>query len=377
MKIKRFYHDLGSFLTPNKALVIYGSRRAGKTTLLKDYLAGTPFKYKLDSGDNLKTRHILGSDDFDQIREYAAGYELIAIDEAQRIPRVGQGLKILVDQIPGIRIIATGSSSFELSGQVGEPLTGRKTTLSLFPVAQLELASLYNRHELKEGLAEQLVFGSYPEVIVAPTPAKKSLLLEELIHSYLLKDILELERVKGSKVLLDLLRLVAFQTGHEVSLSELGSQVGLDTKTVARYLDLLEKSFVLFNLRGFNRNLRKEVTKKSKYYFVDNGIRNAVISNFNAVDIRNDMGSLWENFIVIERLKRRTYGQIYANPYFWRTWDQKEIDLVEERGGNLYAYECKWGAKRMNSKNRQAWLEIYPDSETHVVSPENYLNFVL
>lgn len=377
MKIERFYHDLGSYLVPNKVLIIYGPRRVGKTTLLQDYLAKTSFKYKLDSGDNIKTRHILGSEDFDQIREYASGYELIAIDEAQRIPGVGQGLKILVDQIPGIRIIATGSSSFELSGQVGEPLTGRKTTLTLFPLAQLELASLHNRHELKERLPEQLIFGSYPDVVTAPTFAKKASLLEELMGAYVLKDILELEQVKGSRVLLDLLRLIAFQVGHEVSLSELGSQLHLDTKTVARYLDLLEKSFVLFNLRGFSRNLRKEVTKKSKYYFVDNGIRNAVISNFNPIDVRNDVGPLWENFIVMERLKRRVYGSIYANPYFWRTWDRKEIDLVEEREGKLYAYECKWGTKGLSPKNRRAWLEAYPDSEVKVIDRENYLDFLL
>lgn len=376
MKIKRFYQDLGSYLNPGKVLVLYGPRRAGKTTLLQDYLATTSFKYKLDSGDSLKTRHILGSEDFGQIREYAAGYELIAIDEAQRISGVGQGLKILIDQVPGIQVIATGSSSFELSGQVGEPLTGRKTTLTLFPAAQLELAFAHNQHELKEQLAERLVFGSYPEVVTASSHTIKTTLLEELLHFYLLKDILELERVKGSKALLDLLRLVAFQVGQEVSLSELGSQVGLDTKTVGRYLDLFEKSFVLYNLRGFSRNLRKEVTKKSKYYFLDNGIRNAVISNFNPIDARNDMGASWENFIITERLKRRTYQTVYANSYFWRTWDQYEVDLVEEREGKLFGYECKWGIKNVNPKNRHAWLKAYPGSDIQVIDQNNFLDFV-
>lgn len=375
MKIRRYYDNLDSYLEPNKALVIFGPRRVGKTTLLNGFLDTTTLRYKLDSGDNIKVQHVVGSQDFENIREYAAGYELIAIDEAQRIPFIGQGLKIMVDQIPGIRIIVTGSSSFELSGQIGEPLTGRKTTLTLFPIAEMELTDRFNRHEIRERLPERLVFGSYPEVMTAAARADKTRILEELVHSYVLKDILELERVKGSKVLLDLLRLIAYQVGNEVSLSELGAQTGLDTKTVARYLDLLEKSFVLFNLRGFSRNLRKEVTKKSKYFFYDVGVRNAVISNFNVVEERDDIGALWENFIMLERLKMRSYRGIYGNPYFWRTWDHKEIDLVEEREGKLFGYECKYsGASGKNMKN---WRTAYPGAEFATIAKENYLDFIL
>lgn len=374
MKIKRFYENLGSFLKPNKVLVLFGPRRVGKTTLLKDFLAGTRLKYRLDSGDNIKIQQVLSSEDFDQIREYAAGYELIAIDEAQRIPRVGTALKILVDEIPGIQIIATGSSSFELSGQVGEPLTGRKTTLTLFPIAELELARHYNRQELRATLSERLVFGAYPEIATAGARADKARILEELVHSYLLKDILELERIKGAKILLDLLRLIAYQTGSEVSLSELGAQIGADTKTVGRYLDLFEKSFVLVNLRGFSRNLRKEVTKKSKYYFIDTGIRNAVISNFNELPARNDIGALWENFVVIERMKMRAYRARYANQYFWRTWDHKEVDLVEEREGKLFGYEAKY--EGAGGKNKRAWIAAYPEAEFEAVNKDNYLDFI-
>src|SRR3989338_1314640 len=375
MKIKRFYEDLNSYFEQNRALIILGPRRVGKTTLLNDFLTRTSLRYKLDSGDNMKTQHVLGSQDFAEIREYAAGYELIAIDEAQRIPAIGQVLKIIVDQIPGTRVIVTGSSSFELSGQVGEPLTGRKTTLTLFPVAALELANHYNRHELEEHMPEQLVFGSYPEVITAVARSDKARILEELLNSYVLKDILELERVKGSKTLFDLLRLVAYQLGSEVSLSELGTQLGIDTKTVGRYLDLLEKSFVLFNLRGFSRNLRKEVTKKSKYFFYDLGIRNATISNFNAVSDRNDVGALWENFVILERLKKRSYHRIYANKYFWRTWDHHEVDLVEEREGRIFGYECKHSRTAgEGAKVRQAAV---PDGAFEVISRENYLDFIL
>jgi len=244
----------------------------------------------------------------------------VILDEAQKIPNIGQGLKILVDQIPGIKIIATGSSSFELAGQVGEPLTGRKTTLTLYPVSHLELAQLYNPHEIKEKLGEWLVFGAYPEVVTTEGKSEKARLLEELVHSYLLKDLLELEKVKSSKIVLDLLRLLAFQVGNEVSLSELGQQLGIDYKTVARYLDLFEKSFVIISVRGFSRNLRKEVTKKCKYYFYDNGIRNAVISNFNGLELRNDLGSLWENFLFFDSISDSggnrdvfcVFGQLFA-----------------------------------------------------------------
>ena len=375
MKIPRYYQNLASYIKPKKALIIYGPRQVGKTTLVEDFLAKIKLKYKLDSGDSLKTQNTLGSADFDAIKEYAHGYELIAIDEAQKIAGVGQGLKIMVDQIPGIKIIATGSSSFELAGQVGEPLTGRKTTITLYPVSQLELEKLFNRHELKEKLPEWLIYGGYPEVVAAADKKEKARLLEEIVQSYLLKDILELERIKSSKLLLDLLRLLAFQVGSEVSLSELAGKLGLDYKTVARYLDLFEKSFVIYNLRGFSRNLRKEITRKSKYYFIDNGVRNAIISNFNSLELRDDLGALWENFLFVERLKKCSSKEIYANRYFWRTWEQKEVDLVEERDGKLYGYEFKWDGKK--KKAPREWLETYPEASYEVIDKNNYLEFLL
>lgn len=375
MLIPRFYQNLDKYLKPNEALIIFGPRQAGKTTLLNGFLSKTRLKYKLDSGDNIRTQQILGSQDFKQILDYAGNYELLALDEAQKIPNIGMGLKILVDQVPGIRIIATGSSSFELAGQVGEPLTGRKRTITLFPLSQSELADIYNRHELKENLPEWLILGSYPAVVTAKLKNDKIAVLEEIANSYLLKDVLELERVKGSKVLLDLLRLIAFQIGSEVSYSELGVQLGINSKTVTRYLDILEKAFVIFNLRGFSRNLRKEITKKSKYYFYDNGIRNAVISNFNDLEMRDDIGKLWENFLVSERLKTQNYKSIYANNYFWRTWDQKEIDWLEEREGKLFAFEFKW--KEDKKKAPKEFLKNYPDSKFQIVNRDNYLDFLI
>jgi len=227
---------------------------------------------------------------------------------------------------------------------------------------------------LRRRLDEYLIFGSYPEALKSEAASDKKKVLEELVGSYLLKDILELEKVKSSKILLDLLRLLAFQVGSEVSLSELARQLGIDSKTVARYLDLFEKSFVIFNLRGFSRNRRKEITSKSKYYFFDNGIRNAIIANFNPLNIRDDIGKLWENFLVVERLKKQSYHQIYSNNYFWRTWEQKEIDWVEERDGKLFGYEFKWKGK--SRRTLSAWTDSYPEAALEIIDNENYLDFV-
>jgi len=375
MHIKRKYHNIINFIEPNKILVIYGPRQAGKTTLIKDSLKNCKLKFRMDTGDNIIVRNILSSQDADSIIKYVEGYDLFIVDEAQKIPRIGESLKILIDQRPDLKIIVTGSSSFELAGQVGEPLTGRKKTLTLFPISQAELSYHYPPQELKEKLKEMLVFGSYPDVVTAKTIEKKKIILEELTNSYLLKDILEFDRIKNSKVLLDLLRLLAFQIGSEVSLTELGQKVGLDHKTVARYLDILEKTFVLYNVRGYSRNLRKEIVKKSKYYFYDNGIRNTLIANFNDLNLRNDIGELWENFIFIERMKKRNYNKIYANVYFWRTWDKEEIDIVEERDGKLFGFECKVSDKKVKIPN--LWKNAYPESEFQVITKKNYLDFII
>ncbi|MEW6586508.1 MAG: ATP-binding protein [Nitrospirota bacterium] len=373
--IKRTY-QLGQLVRPNKVLIIYGPRRVGKTTLLEDFLAHTPLKFKLDSGDNVRTQNILSSQDFSSILEYAAGYDLIAIDEAQQIPNVGMGFKIIVDQIPNIQVIATGSSSFDLAGATGEPLTGRKTTIALYPIAQQELLSIHNRHELREKLEDFLIFGSYPEIITAQTLRERISALEEIVNSYLLKDVLALERIKGSKVLLDLLKLLAFQVGSQVSLNELASQIKLDVKTVGRYLDIFEKAFIIRRVGGFSRNLRKEIVSKAKYYFLDNGIRNAVVSQFNPLASRNDIGILWENFIAVERIKKCAYQNIYGSTYFWRTYDGQEIDMIEEREGRLFGYEFKWSEKP-KAKIPKDWAKTYSNAEYSVITTENYLEFVL
>ena len=371
--LKRFY-DLNNYVRMGKVLLLYGARQVGKTTLLNKYLASCGKKYKLDSGDNIRIQQVLASQDFDQIKQYAQGYDLIAIDEAQQIPFIGRALKIIVDNIPGVIVIATGSSSFRLAREVGEPLTGRKRTIVLYPLSQIELKEYHNKFELKEHLEEYLIYGLYPEVLTSESRVEKRVILDDLVNSYLLKDVLALERVKSSKVLLDLLKLLSFQIGNLVSLNELATQLRIDIKTVARYIDLLENAFVIVSVSGYSRNLRKEITSKNKYYFLDVGIRNAVISQFNEISNRNDIGQLWENFIVVERLKKRIYQNIQGSSYFWRTYSGHEIDIVEEGSGKISAFECKWQDKKIRVPKE--WSEKYPDASLEVISQDNYLDFI-
>ncbi len=376
MLFKRYYQELEKYLEANKVLVIYGPRRVGKTTLVDQFLKKTKMHYRLDTGENLDIQKVLSSRNFDLIKDYVSDYELIVIDEAQYIPNVGLGLKIIVDQFPGIKIIATGSSSFDLSGQVGEPLVGRKWILNLYPLSQLELAKEYSRFDLKNKLEEFLIFGGYPTVITAKTKKLKRKTLEELSQSYLLKDLLSLEQVKSPQTIVDLLKLLAFQVGNEVSLNELATQLLIDVKTVDRYLDLLEKTFVIFSLRPYFMNLRKTVRSKRKYYFYDLGIRNAVISQFNSLDLRNDTGQLWENFLAMERLKTQKYKEMFTNNYFWRTWEGEEVDWAEERNGILHGFEFKWGSggKINQPKN---WNKTYQKTTFKVIDRDNYLDFLL
>jgi uncharacterized protein len=313
--------------------------------------------------------------DFDQIKAYAEGYELIAIDDAQEIPNIGKGLKILVDQIPNLYVIATGSSSFQLSQNAGEPLMGRKNTLTLFPLAQLELRHEYNEFELKEKLSDFLIFGSYPDVILAKTKNEKIMILKELVESYLLKDVLSHEQLKGSQVCFHLLKLLAFQIGQLVSQSELATQLHIDVKTVGKYLDILQKAFVIYKLSSFSKNLRKEISTRSKYYFVDTGIRNGIISQFNDFSNRNDFGQLFENFILIERIKKHSYENFSGEHYFWRTYDGQEIDFIETENNSLSAYECKSSPKKMVKPKE--WEKNYPHGSFQMISTENYLPFIL
>ncbi len=373
--IPRIY-NLKKLLKPNKVIAIFGPRRSGKTTLVKEYLKETPFRYRYDTGDNIAIHEVLGSQRLDVLQEYIGDNELIVIDEAHLIPNIGMNLKIMVDNIPNIRIIITGSSSFDLANQIGEPLVGRKSTYLLYPISFLELKPLLTGFEFEKLLEKVLVYGSYPEVMSKMSKNERVQALSEITNSYLFKDILIFEGLKNSAILLNLLRLIAFQIGSEVSLSELGSSLGIDKKTVGRYLHLLEQTYIITPLRPYFMNRRKSVIKKNKYYFLDLGVRNTIVGNFNSISQRNDIGALWENFLVIERLKKQAYKPMYANNYFWRTWEQKEVDWVEMRDGKLFGYEFKWNPKA-KSKNKAAWLSAYPkEAVFEVVSQNNFKDFV-
>ncbi|HMQ00972.1 MAG TPA: ATP-binding protein [Cyclobacteriaceae bacterium] len=373
--ISRFFSDLSSRLQPNKVLVIYGPRRVGKTTLIENFLNETKLRYRYDSGENIEVQHVISSSDFGLIKEYCQGYELIVIDEAQNIPQVGKGLKIIVDQVPNIHVLVTGSSSFDLSNKVGEPLVGRQRIIKLFPISLIEMSKSHSSYDIKQNLNDWLIFGMYPEVITSTDKHIKTEYLSDLVNSFLLKDILALENVKSSRILMNLLRLLAYQVGSEVSLNELSNNLSIDTKTVGRYLDLLEKTFIIISIGGFSRNLRNEIVSKRKYYFADNGIRNALINSYNPLDMRDDVGVLWENFMFIERLKKKSYQGIYTNDYFWRTYAKAEIDLIEERDGKIFPFEFKWKNKKY--KAPLEWSKNYPGTEVQVINNENFLDFVL
>jgi predicted AAA+ superfamily ATPase len=362
-------------MTPNKVLLLLGARRVGKTSFIEHFINDNIKEPVLELyGEDMSTAEILKQRTVENYKRLMGKHKVLIIDEAQKIQDIGQILKLMVDKIDGIKIIATGSSVFDLANQLGEPLTGRKVTFNLYPLAQMEYSEEENIVQTKSLLEERLIYGNYPELLKYDSYEEKAAYLNELVNSYLLKDILEHDGIKNSAKLINLLRLLAFQIGKEVSLEELGRQLGMSRSSVERYLDLLSKVFVIYKVSGFSRNLRKEITKTSRWYFYDNGIRNTLIANFNPIALRNDIGELWENYLLSERIKYQQYSGMIVNNYFWRTYYQQEIDWIEEREGNLFAYEIKWKDKKV--KVPSAWKDAYPDSEYSVISQDNYLNFI-
>ncbi len=374
MWLLRNYEQDIEFLKKGKVNLLYGPRRVGKTALLSKMLDKNKDAVFIGNGDDIQLRRILNSEDKTRILTAFHDYEFIFIDEAQRISKIGWGLKILIDNFPEKTIIASGSSSFKLISQVGAPLTGRAITNILFPVSVTELKKQFGGMHPLQNLEQYLIYGMYPEVLTKTNITNKVSCLHELRNAYLLKDILEMENIRNSDKLYDLLRLLSYQIGNEVSLNELGNALGLSKQTIARYLDLLEKAFIIKRIGGFSGNLRKEVTKTYRYYFFDNGVRNAIINNFNLIDERNDISMLWENFMVMERLKYQHYNKLFSNNYFWRTYDKKEVDLVEERGGRLYGYEFKWNPKKV--KIQQQWLDTYQNASFEVINRDNFLSWL-
>jgi uncharacterized protein len=353
---------------------LFGARQVGKTTLVRAVLDGSGYRVLYLTGDDLRSTTVLSSRDLDQLRGLVSGYDVLFVDEAQRIPEIGLNLKLLADHVPQLRIVATGSSALDLASKTREALTGRAWVHTLFPIAHAELATENTPFELNQQLESRLRFGSYPALFAIENTTAQREYVQMLADSYLYKDVLDIARIKHPAKLHDLLRLLAYQVGSEVSLTELAAQLQISRDAVNAYLDLLEQSFVIFRLRGFNRNLRKEVTKFPKFYFWDVGIRNALVNNFDPLQRRADVGALWENFLISERRKLLSYRKITVNFHFWRTHTGAELDLIEHRGGEPHGYELKWRKGAMRAAT--TFLDAYPHATTALINQTNYADFL-
>lgn len=360
-----------------KAILLIGARQVGKTTLLHQTLSCIN---EQDSAimwlncDQQEVRNALNTTNLNDLKLLVGNASIVVIDEAQRVDDIGLTLKIIVDNMPHIRLLVTGSSAFELRNKVNEPLTGRKETYYLYPLSAQEIYDVEGLVSMKEQLRKQLIYGTYPAVFLSNEPEK---ILMELSESYLYKDILEIEGLRRISTLEKLLIALALQVGSEVSYNELAKTIGIDRKTVEKYIDLLEKCYVIFHLNSFNRNIRTELTKGKKIYFYDNGIRNAILRQFAPIELRQDMGALWENFFIAERVKYNHYNGRYINSYFWRTSNQQEIDYIEEDNGQLTLFELKWNVNKQNTRFPNLFMETYKPVQTNVITPNNYLQFLM
>ena len=361
-------------LFKGKVIIIYGARQVGKTTLVKKIADD----YKSQSGyfncDLISVQDALSILEANRIKNFLGDHNIIILDEAQRIKNIRLILKILIDTYPELQIIATGSSSFDLANEINEPLTGRKIVFNLFPLSVEEIMGDNGFLYIDSKLEKILRYGTYPDVFFSEDKEAASK-LEEIASSYLFKDILSFDKIKKSSIIVKLLQLLALQVGSEVSYNELATKLGINRITVEKYIDILEQCFILFRINSFSRNLRNEISKSIKIYFYDLGVRNILIKNLNPLDIRNDAGFLWENFCILERMKRNKYNNIFANYYFWRTYDQKEIDFIEERDGKLFAYEFK--LNKEHSKAPSIFLETYKNSQYQTINRENYYKFLM
>lgn len=366
--------NIESRLFKNKALIIYGARQVGKTTLIKEIQKKYSDVSIYLNCDEPDIREVFTNATSTEIKAFIGDKKLVFLDEAQRVKNIGLSLKLMVDNFPGIQVVATGSSSFDLSNQIKEPLTGRKWEFHLHPFSLKELEQRYSGLELQRLLEERIILGMYPEVVLkGQKEAKES--LKSITQSYLYKDVLQYRKIKSPEILEKLLQALALQIGSEVSYNELANIVGADKKTVASYIQILEKAFVIFRLKPFSRNLRKELTKLRKVYFFDTGIRNTLINNFNPFHLRQDIGALWENFLISERLKFNGNRGENTNIYFWRTHQQQRIDYIEEAAGKLFGFEFKW--KGSSFRPPKIFLNTYPSSAVKMVTKENFKGFIL
>lgn len=362
-------------LGQQKVILLYGTRRVGKTTLIQNIADKHKNEVLLLQGEDMYVNEILQQRTIANYKRLLGKKKILIIDEAQAIPGIGQKLKLMIDNIKGLTIVATGSSSFDLISAAGEPLVGRQLVYQLLPIAQIELAKTEDLVTTRSNLEERLIYGSYPELWHLTSNEEKENYLRSLVNSYLLKDILVYETVKGADILYKLLQLLAYQVGGEVSTVELGNNLHISKNTVERYLELLAKVFVIYPLSGYSNNLRKEVSKSKKWYFYDNGIRNALINNFRPVQHRDDIGKLWEQYFLSERMKFNGYNEYFPQYFFWRTYDQQEIDLIEVNNKQeVFAFECKW--RKGIVKVPAAFEKAYPYAEFRGVTRENYLELV-
>lgn len=364
---------LAPLLHGNKAIIIMGARQVGKSTLLKMMLDNSNDTLWLN-GDDTDVQEMFRNISSTRLRAIIGNNKIIVIDEAQRITDIGLRIKLITDQMTGVQVIATGSSSFELASKVNEPLTGRKREFRMFPFSFREMVQHTNFLDELRMLPHRLVYGYYPEIVSSEGDEK--ILLKELSDSYLYKDILSFENINKPDKLSRLLRALALQIGCQVSYSEVGNLIGLDSKTVERYVDILERAYIIFRLGSFSRNMRNELKSSRKIYFWDTGIRNAVIGNFAQIENRNDVGELWENFIIAERLKQNAYNGSFASIGFWRTKQQKEIDYIEEENSKLHAFEFKWNEKKAKTKCPDAFASAYPEATFTIITPQNIEDFL-
>jgi len=355
-----------------KVIILYGPRQAGKTTLI-EMLLSQDLSYKKYNGDDIFTQNIFSNNNLESLKREIGEKDLLIIDEAQRINNIGLSLKLIIDNLP-IKVIVSGSASFDLADKVCEPLTGRTKTFWLYPLSLREVKDKFPQMEKDKIIEEMLLYGMYPKIWNIEGKKEKEDYLFKYINSYLYRDILTISKIKKPKKIIDLLILLALQIGSEVSVSELAQNTNLTQSTVENYLDVLEKMFVIFNVRGFSRNLRKEISKTSKYYFFDMGVRNALIRNFNPLSLRGDAGAMFENWVISEKIKKSNNNRDFSNFYFWRTYDQQEIDLVEDSKGSITAYECKW--KKDTKKIPNDWKKAYPQSQFNLINKDNVFEFL-
>ena len=362
-------------LQPNKVVVLLGARRVGKTKLIEKFIENLNEKYLFLNGDDVESHNLLESQSTANFNRLLGDTRFLVIDEAQEIPNIGKKLKLMVDTIPNLKVLVTGSSAFEINNQIGEPLVGRMKTINLYPISQIEFSKKENYLETINNLEDRLIFGSYPELSKIINREDKISYLKEIVNTQLLRDIFAFEGIKKRDKIIALLQIIAFRTGSEISLESIGRDLQISKNTVEKYLDLFSKVFIIYSVSGFSKNRDNEITKMKKWYFVDNGIRNAIINSFNPLNMREDAGKLWENYLNLERIKKLNYQENHVLDYFWRTHTRQEIDRIEVKNEQIAAFEYKYGKSK--SKIPTEFAKSYPDATFEIINQDNYLDYIL